>query len=219
MGNKVNPKSYRLGLNKRWESRWFNLKEAPKLLEEDYKIRRFVSEKAKASRIESIDIERKTKDIKIIIQTARPGILIGRQGQGIEALQKGLKKILKTDLNINISVEEVKHPEISAQIIAQGIADDIEKRISYRRVLKQHLNKIVQHKKVLGVKIMASGRLDGIEIARNEWLKKGKLPLSTLRADIDYGSVEARCTYGTVGIKVWIYKGEKFSSLEDNSKI
>ncbi|MDD3098362.1 MAG: 30S ribosomal protein S3 [Candidatus Pacebacteria bacterium] len=218
MGKKINPKSYRLGLNKRWESRWFNLKEAPKLLEEDYKIRQFVNEKAKASRIESIDIERKTKDIKIIIQTARPGILIGRQGQGIEALQKGLKKILKTDLNINISVEEVKHPEISAQIIAQGIAEDIEKRISYRRVLKQYLSKVVQHKKVLGVKIMVSGRLDGIEIARNEWLKKGKLPLSTLRADIDYGWTEAHCTYGKVGIKVWIYKGEKFTNLEDNNR-
>jgi small subunit ribosomal protein S3 len=216
MGKKVNPKSYRLGLNKRWESRWFNLKEAPKLLEEDYKIRQFINEKAKASRIESIDIERKTKDIKIIIQTARPGVLIGRQGQGIEALQKGLKKILKTDLNINISVEEVKHPEISAQIVAQGIAEDIEKRISYRRVLKQYLNKVVQHKEVLGVKIMVSGRLDGIEISRDEWLKKGKLPLSTLRADIDYGNAEAHCTYGTVGVKVWIYKGEKFINLEDN---
>ena len=218
MGKKINPKSYRLGLNKRWESRWFNLKEAPKLLEEDYKIRQFVNEKAKASRIESIDIERKTKDIKIIIQTARPGVLIGRQGQGIDALQKGLKKILKTDLNINISVEEVKNPEISAQIVAQGIAEDIEKRISYRRVLKQCLNKIEQHKKVLGVKIMASGRLDGIEIARDEWLKKGKLPLSTLRADIDYGNAEARCAYGTVGIKVWIYKGEKFNNLDDNNR-
>ena len=218
MGKKINPKSYRLGLNKRWESRWFNLKEAPKLLEEDYKIRQFINEKAKASRIESIDIERKTKDIKIIIQTARPGVLIGRQGQGIDALQKGLKKILKTDLNINISVEEVKNPEISAQIVAQGIAEDIEKRISYRRVLKQCLNKIEQHKKVLGVKIMASGRLDGIEIARDEWLKKGKLPLSTLRADIDYGNAEAHCAYGTVGIKVWIYKGEKFNNLEDNNR-
>ncbi|MFA5360393.1 MAG: 30S ribosomal protein S3 [Candidatus Paceibacterota bacterium] len=216
MGKKVSPKSQRLGLNKRWESRWFNLKERSKLLEEDYKIRRFISEKAKDSRIESIDIERKTKDIKIIICTARPGVLIGRQGQGIEALQKGLKKILNTDLNINISVEEVKNPEISAQIVAQGIAEDIEKRIPYRRVLKQHLNKIIQHKKVLGAKIMVSGRLDGVEIARDEWIKKGRLPLSTLRADIDYGIAEAHCTYGTVGVKVWIYKGEKFFSFESS---
>jgi small subunit ribosomal protein S3 len=216
MGKKINPKSQRLGLNKGWESRWLNFKKTPKFLEEDYKIRRFILKKSKDCRIESINIERKAKDIKIIIRTARPGILIGRQGQGIEALQKGLKKILNTDLNINISVEEVKNPEISAKIVAQGIAEDIEKRISYRRVLKQHLNKIIQHKKVLGVKILVSGRLDGIEIARDEWLKRGKLPLSTLRADIDYGSAEAHCTYGTVGIKVWIYKGEKFSFLENN---
>jgi len=219
MGKKINPKSYRLGLNKGWESQWFNFKKTSKLLEEDYKIRKFIFERARACRIESINIERKTKDIKIIISTARPGILIGRQGQGIEALQKGLKKILKTDLNINISVEEVKHPEISAQIVAQGIAEDIEKRISYRRVLKQYLNKVVQHKKVIGVKIMVSGRLDGIEIARDEWLKQGKLPLSTLRADIDYGIAEAHCTYGTVGVKVWIYKGEKLSPLEEDNKI
>ncbi|MDD5760554.1 MAG: 30S ribosomal protein S3 [Candidatus Pacebacteria bacterium] len=214
MGKKVSPKSQRLGFNKNWESQWFNLKEASKLLEEDYRIRRFIFEKGKNCRIESINIERKTKDIKIIIRTARPGILIGRQGQGIEALQKGLKKILRTDLNINISVEEVKNPEISAQIVAQGIAEDIEKRIPYRRVLKQHLNKITQHKKVLGAKIMVSGRLDGVEIARDEWLKKGRLPLSTLRADIDYGTAEAHCTYGIVGIKVWIYKGEKFFNSE-----
>ena len=219
MGRKINPKFYRIGLNKSWDSHWLNLKEYPKLLKEDYKIREFINKKAKASRIESINIQRKAKDIKIIIYTARPGILIGRQGQGIEAIQKGLKKILKTDLNINISVEEVRQPEISAQIVALNIAEDIEKRISYRRVLKQYLNKVAQHKKVLGVKIMVSGRLDGIEIARNEWLKQGKLPLSTLRADIDYGFAEAHCTYGAIGVKVWIYKGEKFSSTEENDKI
>ena len=216
MGKKINPRFYRLGLNKGWESRWFNLKDAARLLEEDHKIREFIFKKAKASRIESIVIERKTKDIKIIITTARPGLLIGRQGQGIDALQKGLKKILKTDLNINISVEEVRHPEISARIVAQSIAEDLEKRMPYRRVLKQQLSKIMQHKKVFGAKIMVSGRLDGIEIARNEWLQQGTLPLSTLRADIDYGKAEAHCTYGTIGIKVWINKGEKFSQSEDN---
>jgi len=210
MGQQIHPKSYRLGINRRWESRWFNLKEAPKLLEEDYKIRQFIYEKAKACRIESIDIERKTKDIKIIVKTARPGLLIGRQGQGIEALQNGLAKLLKTKSRIDISIEEIKHPEISSKIVAQNIAEDLEKRVSYRRVLKQYLTKIMQRKEVLGVKIMVSGRLGGIEIARREWLKEGKLPLSTLRADIDYGFTEAHCTYGMIGIKVWIYKGEKF---------
>lgn len=210
MGQKIHPKSYRLGFNKQWESRWFNLRETPKLLEQDYKIRQFIYQKAKACRIESVDIERKAKDIKIIIKTARPGLLIGRQGQGIEILQNGLAKLLKTKSRINISVEEVKHPEISGDIIAQSIAEDIEKRMPYRRVLKQYLTKVMQRKEVLGAKIMLSGRLDGIEISRSEWLKEGKLPLSTLRADIDYGFAEAHCTYGIIGVKVWIYKGEKF---------
>jgi len=208
MAQKINPKSYRLGISEDWSSRWFDLKNTKKFLEEDYKINKFISQQAKAAKIESIDIERKAKDIKIIIKAARPGLLIGRQGSGIEDLNKSLKKLLKTNSKINIAIEEVKHPEISAPIVAQNIAEDIEKRIPYRRALKQHLSKIMQHKEALGAKVMASGRLDGIEIARDEWLKEGKLPLSTLRANIDYGFAEAHCTYGTVGIKVWIYKGE-----------
>jgi len=208
MAQKISPKSYRLGISENWDSRWFDLKNTKKLLEEDYKIRRFVLKQAKTAKIENIEIERKAKDIKVIIKTARPGLLIGRQGIGIENLSAGLKKLLKTNNKINIVVEEVKHPESSASIVAQNIAEDIEKRISYRRVLKQHLSKIIQHKEVLGAKVMASGRLDGIEIARDQWLKEGRLPLTTLRANIDYGFSEAHCTYGVVGIKVWIYKGE-----------
>ena len=208
MAQKINPKSYRLGISENWNSRWFDLKNTKIFLEEDYKIRRFVSKQAKVAKIENIEIERKAKDTKVIIKTARPGLLIGRQGIGIENLSAGLKKLLKTNNKINIVVEEVKHPESSASIVAQNIAEDIEKRISYRRVLKQHLSKIIQHKEVLGAKVMASGRLDGKEIARDEWLKEGKLPLSTLRANIEYGFSEAHCTYGIVGIKVWIYKGE-----------
>jgi len=208
MAQKISPKSYRLGITENWDSRWFDLKNTKKLLEEDYKIRRFVLKQTQAAKIENIEIERKAKDIKVIIKTARPGLLIGRQGIGIETLSVGLKKLLKTNNKINIVVEEVKHPESSASIVAQNIAEDIEKRISYRRVLKQHLSKIIQHKEVLGAKVMASGRLDGIEIARDQWLKEGKLPLTTLRANIDYGFSEAHCTYGVVGIKVWIYKGE-----------
>lgn len=208
MAQKINPKSYRLGITEDWSSRWFDLKNAKKFLEEDYLINKFIAKKAKAAKIETIDIERKAKDIKIIIRVARPGLLIGRQGSGIEEINKGLKKILKTESKLNLVIEEVKHPEISAPIVAQNIAEDIEKRIPYRRALKQHLAKIMQHKEVMGAKVMASGRLDGIEIARDEWLKEGKLPLSTLRAHIDYGFAEAHCTYGIVGIKVWIYKGE-----------
>jgi small subunit ribosomal protein S3 len=220
MAQKISPKSYRLGISENWDSRWFDLKNTKKLLEEDYKIRRFVLKQAKAAKIENIEIERKAKDIKVIIKTARPGLLIGRQGIGIENLSAGLKKLLKTNNKINIVVEEVKHPESSASIVAQNIAEDIEKRISYRRVLKQHLSKIIQHKEVLGAKVMASGRLDGIEIARDEWLKEGRLPLSTLRANIEYGFSEAHCTYGVVGIKVWIYKGEyqKETNFERSEK-
>ncbi|MFA5392341.1 MAG: 30S ribosomal protein S3 [Candidatus Paceibacterota bacterium] len=208
MAQKINPKSYRLGITEDWNSHWLDLKNTKRFLEEDYKIRKFVLKQTKAAKIENIRIERKAKDIKIIIRTARPGLLIGRQGIGIESLSTGLKKLLKTDDKINIIIEEVKHPEISASIVAQNITEDIEKRISYRRVLKQHLSKIIQHKEVLGAKVMASGRLDGKEIARDEWLKEGRLPLSTLRANIDYGFFEAHCTYGVIGVKVWIYKGE-----------
>lgn len=210
MGRKINPQSYRLGITKDWKSHWLDLKRTPFLLKEDYKIRHFIQRQGKAARIEAIIIDRKAKDIKITIKTARPGLLIGRQGQGIANLQKGLAKILQTKGRINISVEEVRHSEISAQIVAQNIAEDIEKRIPYRQVLKQHLSKIMQHKEVKGVKLMVSGRLNGIEIARKEWLREGRLPLSTIRANIDYGFAEAHCTYGVVGIKVWIYKGEKF---------
>ncbi|MGC8651243.1 MAG: 30S ribosomal protein S3 [Minisyncoccia bacterium] len=218
MAQKINPKSYRLGISEDWSSHWFDMKNAKKFLEEDYRITQFISQKAKAAKIENIEIERKAKDTKIIIKAARPGLLIGRQGSGIEDLNKGLKKLLKTNNKINIAIEEVKHPEISAPIVAQNIAEDIEKRIPYRRALKQHLSKIMQHKEVLGAKVMASGRLDGIEIARDEWLKEGKLPLSTLRANIDYGFTEAHCTYGTVGIKVWIYKGEYQTSSQNPNK-
>jgi len=222
MAQKINPKSYRIGITENWHSRWFNVKNLPKLLEEDYQIRKFIQEKAKSAKIEKVEIERKASDIKVIIYTARPGLLIGKQGSGIESLQKGLRKILKLDKNtqarLNLVIEEVKHPEISAQIVAQNIAEDIEKRVPYRRALKQHLSKIMQHKEVLGAKVMASGRLDGVEIAREEWLKEGKLPLSTLRANIDYGFSEAHCTYGVVGIKVWIYKGEKQTENKKEAK-
>ena len=209
MGRKINPLSYRLGVSKNWKSQWLDLKNMPSVLQADYKIRHFIKKQGEKARIEDIIIERKAKDIKIIIKTARPGFLIGRQGEGIARLQKGLAKLLKTDRRINISVEEVRHPEISASIVAQSIAEDIEKRISYRRVLKQYLSKIMQHKEVKGAKIMVSGRLNGIEIARKEWLREGRLPLSSLRANIDYGFAEANCTYGVIGVKVWIYKEEK----------
>ncbi|MCD6568629.1 30S ribosomal protein S3 [bacterium] len=208
MAQSTSPHSFRLGIKKNWSSRWLNLKNTPQLLEEDYKIRKFILKRDKELRIENVEIERQGNSIKIIIRTARPGLLIGRKGKGIELLKKGINKILKNKYQVNLSVEEIKHPETSAQIMAQSAAEDIERRISYRRVMKRYLSRIMQHKEVLGAKIMISGRLDGNEIARDEWLREGKLPLSTLRANIDYGFAEAHCTYGTIGIKIWIYKKE-----------
>jgi len=209
MTHKTPPKSFRLGITENWDSRYLDRKNLPKILEEDYKIRQLIMGRKKALRIEKVEIERKGKEIKIIIRTARTGLLIGRQGQGIKILEEEIKKIIDPKHNLILSVEEVKNPDTSAQIVAQAIAEEIEKRRPYRVVMNQYLKRIMQNKGVLGAKIMLSGRLDGNEIARDEWIREGKLPLSTLRADIDYGFSEAYCTYGVVGVKVWIYKGEK----------
>ncbi len=209
MTHKTHPKSFRLGITEKWHSQWLDLKNLPTLLEEDYKIRELIMGRKKALRIEKVEIERKGRDVKITIYTSRIGLLIGRQGQGIKALEDKIKKIIGTKANVTISVEEVKNPDTSAQIVAQAIAEEIEKRKPYRLVMNQYLKRIMQNKGILGAKIMLSGRLDGNEIARDEWVREGKLPLSTLRADIDYGFSEAYCTYGVVGVKVWIYKGEK----------
>jgi len=209
MTHKTQPKSFRLGITENWESRYLDKKNLPKTLEEDYKIRQLIMGRKKALRIEKIEIERKGKEIKIIIRTSRTGLLIGRQGQGIKILEEEIKKIINPKYNLILSVEEVKNPDTSAQIVAQAIAEEIEKRKPYRAVMNLYLKRIMQNKGVLGAKIMLSGRLDGNEIARDEWIREGKLPLSTLRADIDYGFSEAYCTYGVVGVKVWIYKGEK----------
>ncbi|MGB9680731.1 MAG: 30S ribosomal protein S3 [Minisyncoccia bacterium] len=216
MTHKTHPKSFRLGITEKWSSQWLDLKNLPNILEEDYKIRELIMGRKKAFRIENVEIERKGKDIKITIYTSRTGLLIGRQGQGVKILEEKIKKLIGSKVNVIISIEEVKNPETSARILAQAIAEDIEKRKPYRLVMNQYLKRIMQNKGVLGAKIMLSGRLDGNEIARDEWLKEGKLPLSTLRADIDYGFSEAYCTYGVVGVKVWIYKGEK--DLKENKK-
>lgn len=211
MTHKTHPKSFRLGYTENWSSRWLDLKNYPILLEQDYKIRNLLMKRKKALRIEKVEIERKGNDMKIIIYTPRTGLLIGRQGQGIKSLEEKIKEITGPKINISISIEEVKNPDTSAQVLAQAIAEDIEKRKPYRLVMNQYLKKIMQHKEILGAKIMLSGRLDGNEIARDEWIREGKLPLSSLRADIDYGFSEAYCTYGVVGVKVWIYKGEKIT--------
>lgn len=220
MAHRVHPKIFRIKELTNWNSRWLNKKNFPQYLEEDFRIRKFLEKKFKNCGIERIEIERFPGKINIVITTARPGLIIGRGGQGIEELKKELEKNFlqkkefvdkkKNKQELKLEVLEIKNPWISANLVSQWIAGQIEKRFPYRRVLKQALDKIINQKGVEGARVEVAGRLDGAEIARREWLKKGKLPRSTLRADIDYAQAEAFCTYGVIGVKVWIYKGEKF---------
>jgi len=212
MGHRVHPKAYRIRGIADWDSRGFYKKPA-KLLEEDFKIREFLKKKLSRVGIEKIEIERFSNKLNIIISSARPGLIIGRGGEGIELLRKELQqKILekKTKNELRIEIREIRDPWTSAGLSAQWVAQQIEKRVAYRRVLKRALSKIISHKEIQGARIQVSGRLNGAEIARREWLGSGKLPRQTIRADIDYAKAEAHCNYGIIGVKVWIYKGEKF---------
>nr|AGT99671.1 30S ribosomal protein S3 [uncultured organism] len=220
MGNKINPNSIRLGIIRDWHSRWFPKKNNFRnFLEEDVLIRDIVKKKINSAGIDKIDIERAGNKYKILIKASRPGLIIGRGGKGIEELTKNLetalKKIrikqgVKEAINLSLNIEELKRLEISATVTAQNIAWEIEKRMPFRRIMKKTLEQIMQNKEVKGAKIRLSGRLGGGEIARVEHLEKGSLPLHTFRADIDYGQITAFTTYGTIGVKVWIYKGEVF---------
>lgn len=211
MGQKVNPISFRLGVIKNWPSRWFsdNKRKYRDFLLLDIKIRKFLQKKLKNCALALIEIERQTDKVKIILHSSRPGMIIGRAGVGIEGLKKELKKIIPK-IKFEIILQEVKKPESNAAILTQMIAEQIEKRIGYRRAAKKAIERAAESAGVLGIKIMISGRLDGVEIARQEWFARGKLPLHTLRADVDFAKAEAHTTYGTVGIKTWIYKGEVF---------
>jgi small subunit ribosomal protein S3 len=213
MSHKVHPKAYRLKDLSDWDSRWFNRKKIPQYLEEDFKIRNIIKEKIGRLGIEKIEIERYLGKTIIIVSSARPGLIIGRGGSGIEDLKKEIERKIfapGSKEKVKIEIKEIKDPWSSAALSAQWIAQQIEKRIPFRKLMKQSLEKIMASKGVQGARIEFSGRLDGSEIARREWLKKGNLPRQTLRADIDYAQERAFCTYGTIGIKVWIYKGEKF---------
>src|SRR3989344_172169 len=217
MGKKVNPLAFRLGVNEGWRSRWFHDKNYKDFLKEDYYLRSFLVQKLKKNGLERIEIERSANKITVIIHTSRPGLIIGKGGGGIETLKGEIEKKYnairvdkKTKEEIRIQVEEVSKPEGRAPIVAQQAADQIEKRLPFRRVLKQTIEKTMQSGDVIGAKIRMSGRLDGGEMSRTEWLSKGRMPLATLRAHIDYATANAYCTYGVVGIKIWIYKGEVF---------
>ena len=219
MAHKTHPKVLRIRNMDDWEIRGFYGKRFPKVLEQDFFIRNFLLKKLSECAIDSIKIERFPAKLNVIIKSARPGLIIGRGGSGAEDLKKELKiklLALRKKRNgvsvpeIRIEIQEVHNPWVSATLIGQAVEKQIIKRIPFRKVIKQSLDNIMENKEIKGAKIEIAGRLDGAEIARREWLKRGRLPRQTLRADIDYAHTSAYCTYGTIGIKVWLYKGDKF---------
>jgi len=216
MSHTVHPYSHRLGIIRDWKSRWFGKKGTyQENLRGDVVIRALLAKKLRGMYVASIEIERSEKVLRIIIETSRPGLIIGRSGEGATKLKADIetalrKRKIEIKQEIRIDVKEVRSPESSAAIVAQMAADGLEKRMPYRRIMKQTVEKVMANRDVEGIKIEMAGRLGGAEIARTEKLKKGRIPLQTLRADIDYCHYEARLTYGVVGIKVWIYRGEVF---------
>ena len=210
MGQKTSPTSFRIGINKDWLSRWFGHKKYVGYLKSDVAVRDFLNKRLKNMAVDRVELERGADALNILIFTARPGLIIGRGGTGVEDLKSAIRDLLKKKVSVRIEIQEIKGPESSASIMAESIVDQIEKRIPYRRIMKQTLSKMISNRDVKGAKIQISGRLDGAEIARSEHLEEGSLPLQTLRADIDFARATALTTYGTVGVKVWIYKGEKF---------
>lgn len=206
MGQKVNPKGLRLGIVRDWEAKWFaDKKNFADLLIEDVKIRKYIKEKLFQAGISRIQIERAANRVKVSIHTAKPGIVIGRGGAEVENLRKQLEKM--TGKQVNVNIVEIKVPELDAQLVAENVAAQLEKRVSFRRAMKQVVSRSMKMG-AKGIKVACGGRLAGAEIARTEWYSEGKVPLHTLRADIDYGTAEANTTYGKIGVKVWIYRGE-----------
>jgi len=207
VGQKTNPIGFRLGVIKSWESRWFSEKDYAKLLQEDITIRKFLIKKLSSAGISKVVIERPAKLAKITIHTSRPGVIIGKKGSDIEKLKKDIGNITEGDVSINIL--EIKKPELDSQLVADNIAQQLERRVAFRRAMKRAVQSAMRLG-ALGIRVNCSGRLGGAEIARTEWYREGRVPLHTLRADIDYGVSRANTTYGICGVKVWIFKGEKF---------
>ena len=205
MGQKVNPIGLRLGIIKTWDSRWYADKEYADFVYEDYKIRKFLKKKLYHAGISKIEIERFSKRIRLRVFAARPGIIIGKKGSEIALLKKELEKMLTPEVLIDI--KEVRRPEVDAQLVAENISSQLERRIAFRRAMKRSVSSAMRFG-AQGIKIICAGRLGGAEMARTEWYKEGRIPLHTLRADVDYGFIEAQTTYGTIGIKVFIFKGE-----------
>ena len=224
MTHKVHPIGYRLGVTKDWKSRWFDRKQYTLYTQGDYLIRKYLQENFKNAGIESVEIERSQGQLSVVIATSRPGLLIGRGGAGVEEIRRHISKILSRTMRfarvkqrnvderipeIRIEIREIRESELYASLIAISVAEQLEKRLPFRRVIKRTLERVMSNKEIQGAKVLVKGRLDGAEMARTEFVKDGKLPLQTLRADIDFAHKEAVTTYGVIGVKVWIYKGEK----------
>jgi small subunit ribosomal protein S3 len=212
LGHKVHPYGFRLGYNKNWKSRWFSDKKYAEYVFEDSKLRKYVKEKLFHAGISKIEIERAADKVRLILFTARPGIVIGRKGAEIEKLRAELKG--KFGREFVIEVNEIRRPETDAQLVAESIAQQLERRVAFRRAIKKTLG-MAQKFGALGIKVQCGGRLGGAEIARSEWAREGRVPLHTLRADIDYGVALAKTTYGVIGIKVWVFKGEILSEVDN----
>ena len=215
MGQKTHPKGFRLGVIESWDSRWFASREYAALLHEDIKLRNFIKKKLYHAGISKVEIERAANKAKINIHTARPGIVIGKKGAEIEKLKQELSRISKNETYINI--HEVRRPDLDAQLVAENVALQLERRVAFRRAMKESVARAMRMG-AQGVRVQSSGRLGGSEIARIEWYKEGRVPLHTLRADVNYGLAEAKTTYGLIGVKVWIFRGEVLTKEEEGQQ-
>ena len=215
LGQKVNPNGIRIGIVKTWDAKWYADKDFADNLHEDIKIRKYLKEQLGAAGVSKIETERSKNRLKLTIHTAKPGMVIGRGGSGIEQIKDGLKG--KTEKNVDINIAEIRQPDLDATLVAENIAQQLERRIAFRRAMKQSVGRTMRLG-AKGIKVKVSGRLGGAEIARSEAYREGSIPLHTLRADIDYGTAEARTTYGRIGVKVWIFKGEILPEKKQSQK-
>lgn len=210
MGKKVNPFLYRLGVIRDWKSKWFSSNKYSQYLRNDVELREYLKKRLAKAAVGDIVIERSSNSVVVNIHSARPGIIIGRGGTEAEELRKEVAKIIKEKVEVKVNIIEIRNFETSAKLVAQSVAEQLERRIPFRRTVKKTIERTMQNRQVKGIKVAVAGRLDGAEMARTEWLSEGKIPLQTLRADIDFAKFNAHTTYGVVGVKVWIYKGEVF---------
>jgi small subunit ribosomal protein S3 len=219
MGQKVHPNGIRLGIVKDWSSKWYaDSKEFPEHIRDDHQLRAHIKQKLKDASVSKISIERPSKKVNVTIHTARPGIVIGKKGEDIEKLRGEVSQLIGMPIqDVRINIAEVRKPELDAQLVAEGIAQQLERRVMFRRAMKRAVTNTMRVG-AEGIKVKVGGRLNGAEIARSEWYREGRVPLHTLRADIDYGVAEAHTTYGVIGVKVWIFKGEIFDKPEASAE-